>query len=155
MKDPFCNITEESEHFKLLEHFTVIMYDKTSSLESVNECRRALFCQKGKSMENIPPTQAALLQHSRRAIYQAGIWATAEQAQDDLRSPELWGWTKSSGTWKPYWTSLEHASKACRELIQCGCKTKEGCTPLAAKCSCLKNGPGWTCTELCSCHCKK
>ena len=155
MKDPFCNITEESEHFKLLEHFTVIMYDKTSSLESVNECRRALFCQKGKSMENIPPTQAALLQHSRRAIYQAGIWATADQAQDDLPSPELWGWTKSSGTWKPYWTSLQHVSKACRELIRCGCKTKEGCTPVAAKCSCLKNGPGWTCTELCSCHCKK
>ena len=78
MNDPFCNITEESEHFKLLEHFTVIMYDKTNSLESVNECHRALFYQKGKSMENIPPIQAALLHHSRHAIYQARIWATAD-----------------------------------------------------------------------------
>ena len=73
MKDPFCNITEESEHFKFLEHFTVIMYDTTSSLESLKECRRALFCQKGNSIDNIPPTQAALLQHSKRAIYQDGI----------------------------------------------------------------------------------
>ena len=121
----------------------------------LKHCRRALFCQKGKSVGNIPPTQAALLQHPRRAIYQAGIWATADQTQDDLPSAELWGWTKSSGTWKPYWTSLEHASKAGRKLIWCGCKTKEGCTPVAAKCSCLKNGPGWTCTELCSYHCKK
>ena len=73
MKDPFCNITEESEHFKFLEHFTVIMYDTTSSLESLKECSRALFCKKGKSIEKIPPTQAALLQHSKRAIYQDGI----------------------------------------------------------------------------------
>ena len=155
MNKPFSQITEDSEQFKLLEHFTVLMYDKASNLDLVNECRRVLFCQKGKSMENIPPSQAALLEHSRRAIYQAGIWATADQTQEDLPSPETWGWSKYSGTWKPYWTSLQHASKACRELIQCGCNTKAGCIAVAAKCSCLKNGPGWTCTELCSCYCKK
>ena len=155
MKYPFCSISEESGLFKLLEHFTVIIYDKTSNLKSVNKCRRTLFCQRGKSMENIPPSKAALLQHAKRAIYQAGIWATADQSQDDLPSPAFWGWTMSCGTWKPYWTSLQHASKACRELIRCGCKTSEGCVPVAAKCSCLKNGPGWTCTELCSCNCKK
>ena len=60
------------------------MCDKTNNLESVNECHRALFCPKGKSIENIPPNEAALLQHYRRAIYQAMIWATTDQAQDDF-----------------------------------------------------------------------
>ncbi|KAG0715861.1 hypothetical protein GWK47_010975 [Chionoecetes opilio] len=34
---------------------------------------RKLFCQKNRTMENIPPTQQALLQHTKRAVYQAGI----------------------------------------------------------------------------------
>jgi len=84
MNERFSQITEDSEQLKLLEHFTVLIYDKASDLNSVNECRRVLFCQKGKSMENIPPTQSALLQHSRHAIYQA----TADQAQEDLPFPE-------------------------------------------------------------------
>eukprot|EP00745_Piridium_sociabile_P022176 TRINITY_DN34414_c0_g1_i10.p1 TRINITY_DN34414_c0_g1~~TRINITY_DN34414_c0_g1_i10.p1 ORF type:complete len:283 (-),score=55.29 TRINITY_DN34414_c0_g1_i10:371-1219(-) len=155
MKEPFSHISEEGVDFKLLERFTIVLYDKTSNLESVNECRRSLFCQKGKTMETIPPTQAALLQHAKRAAYQAGVWATSDQAQDDLPSPEDWGWTKvkSSQTWTPYWTSLENASKVCRELIKCGCKSETGCS--ASRCSCLKLGPGWKCTELCSCMCTK
>eukprot|EP00745_Piridium_sociabile_P022177 TRINITY_DN34414_c0_g1_i3.p1 TRINITY_DN34414_c0_g1~~TRINITY_DN34414_c0_g1_i3.p1 ORF type:complete len:260 (-),score=47.01 TRINITY_DN34414_c0_g1_i3:371-1150(-) len=73
----------------------------------------------------------------------------------DKPSPEDWGWTKvkSSQTWTPYWTSLENASKVCRELIKCGCKSETGCS--ASRCSCLKLGPGWKCTELCSCMCTK
>ena len=42
-----------AQHFQLLECFTVILYDKTSNLESVNEVWRELFCQKNKTMEHI------------------------------------------------------------------------------------------------------
>ena len=40
--------------------------------QTVNEARQALFAQGNKSIENIPPTQAALAQHIKRAAYQAG-----------------------------------------------------------------------------------
>ena len=42
--NPHVPLNIESEEFKLLECFCVIIYDKTSSLEYVNEARRELFC---------------------------------------------------------------------------------------------------------------
>ena len=65
--NPHVPLNIEYEEFKLLECFCVIIYDKTSSLEYVNEARRELFCQKNRTMETIPPTQNAFLQHCRRA----------------------------------------------------------------------------------------
>lgn len=42
-------------------------------------------------MENIPPTADALLQHARRAAYQASVWATSENTQQRRPTPESWG----------------------------------------------------------------
>jgi len=53
---PFTEVTVDADHFTLLERFKVVMYDKASELEGVNEARKELFCQKGKTMETIPPT---------------------------------------------------------------------------------------------------
>ena len=47
---PHIEITVESQHFQLLERFTVILYDKASNHEFVNEARRELFCQKNRTM---------------------------------------------------------------------------------------------------------
>ena len=52
-------------HFKLLERYTFIIYDKTRHSGSINEARRELFCQKNKTMEHIQPTQDSLLQQSK------------------------------------------------------------------------------------------
>jgi len=83
-----------SHHFKLLERFTVVLYDKTSHLNSVDEARRELFCHRDKMMmEALPPTQRALLQYLNRAVYQASIWTSADQPQQQTPSPEGWGWT--------------------------------------------------------------
>ena len=43
--NPHVPLNIESEEFKLLDCFCVIIYDKTSSLEYVNEARRELFCR--------------------------------------------------------------------------------------------------------------
>ena len=51
---PLSIIDIDSPHFKLLEHFTVIMYDKTSELQCVNKARKDLFCHKGRMMEKAP-----------------------------------------------------------------------------------------------------
>jgi len=69
------------------------VYDKTSELHLVNELRQELFCRKEKTMERLPPTQHSLLQYTKRAAYQAGVWYTSEQREQHTPSPEGWGWT--------------------------------------------------------------
>ena len=70
-------------------------------------------------MENIPPTRAALLQHTKRALFQAGhIWGQTLLANYEVPSPADWGWLNK-------WSTLPEASEACRELVKCACKNNE------------------------------
>ena len=54
---PFAPISATSPHFVVLERFTVVLYNKNSANQFVNEERRELFCKNNKSMDHIPPTQ--------------------------------------------------------------------------------------------------
>ena len=76
-----------------LERFVILMYDRTSNNTNVNETRKQLFAQKGGAYDAIPPTRAALLQHTNRAAYQAGhCWGVeALTPSPDLHSPGDWG----------------------------------------------------------------
>ena len=59
----------------IIERFIAIMYDRGSSESIVNGERLVLFTQKGREIENIPPTQDALAQHVLRVGYEAGhVW---------------------------------------------------------------------------------
>ena len=58
-----------SDQLEVLECF--VMYDRTSTEMKVNEARKQLFSQKSRSVDGIPPTQAALLEHTKKAAYQA------------------------------------------------------------------------------------
>ena len=49
----------------------VLMYDRLSTAVSVDEARLDMFARKQRPNEAIPPTRAALLQHTKRATYQA------------------------------------------------------------------------------------
>lgn len=106
--------------------------------------RQVLFAQGNKTIENIPPTQAALAQHIKRAAYQAGhVHGQALEPMQELPSLAEWGWQQSPEGWSLKWTMLAEASKACSELISCGCK--RACRSL---CKCPKaNLP---CIALCS-----
>ena len=123
-----------------LEQFVVLLYDCTSSQESVNQARKQLFTQKGRGL---PPTQAALIQHTKRAAYQAGhCWGQMMVAAPELPSP---GWKrKDTGGWEVQWTTLPEATKVCRELLRCGCK--KGCRGHR---KCVK--AALQCTALCNC----
>ena len=146
---PHTKVGIDTEHFKALEHFTVILYDKTSSIHHIYEARKEQFCQKGKTMERLPPTQDALLQHTKRVAYQVGIWCTSEHSEQRAPTPEGWGWTlnEENQSWVPVWNTLPLASKACSELVKCSCKSQRGC---GARCGCkIAN---WNCTDLCSCN---
>ena len=67
----------------VLERFVVLLYDRTSGIQNVNECKKHLFTQ-NRSLENLPPTSAALKQHVKQAIYQSNRWnkslSTAESS---------------------------------------------------------------------------
>ena len=69
MADPISDRTLE-----VIERFVVLMYSRTSDLSIVNDARKQLVAQKCRSLENIPPTQAALEQHLKRARYQCNCW---------------------------------------------------------------------------------
>ena len=129
-----------------IERFVVLMNDKTSSCSKVNEARIHLFAQKGRDINNIPPTQGALLQHVKRAVYQAGYcWSQALVPQPELPQPEGWGWTANEeGKWEVIWSNLPDASKVSKELLKCGCN--KGCR---GNCKCHK--AALTCTIMCKC----
>jgi len=50
-----------SRYFQMLERFVVVLYNKTSELENVDEARMELFCHGNTTTEKIPPTKAAIL----------------------------------------------------------------------------------------------
>lgn len=135
-----------SDDLQTIQRFTVLLYSRACGLGTVNEARKHLFALGSRSLENIPPTEASLLQHCKRAVYQGGhIWGQTLQLDPVLPSPLEWGWKMAAAGWQPYWTTLPEASKACHELIRCGCKTT--CRGL---CKCKKNT--LSCTELCVCQ---
>ena len=73
--EKYSSYIEEQEllenEIALIERCTCLMYDKSSVLSNVNECRRKLFTKHGQSVDTIPPTKNALLQHTKRAIFQS------------------------------------------------------------------------------------
>ena len=133
--------------FDTLERFVVLMYDKTSTSASVNETRLHLFARKGRDVNNIPPTRGALIQHVRRAVYQAGhCWSQVCKPIMNLPLPEGWGWTRhGSGKWTVVWSHLPEASKVCAELLHCSCT--KGCE---RRCKCRI--AALSCTALCKCE---
>ena len=128
----------------LLERFVVLMYDRISESTDINEARKQLFTQKSRTLENIPPTQTALVQHIKRTCYQANCWNQALVRDPQMPEPSDWGWTKETTGWQPIWTTLPAASQACTELIHCSCK--KVCT---GRCKCIK--AALKCTALCLC----
>ena len=88
-----------NESTELLERCMVLMYIRTSEAKEVNDARRQLFTQKYRTLENIPPTQAALKQHIKRTCYQANCWNQALVVDRDMPEPSDWGWAKERTKW--------------------------------------------------------
>ena len=71
-----------------LERFVVLLYDRTSNHEHVNDARKQLFTQKGRAIDALPPTREAIRQHIRRTAYHAGYcWGQMMVAAAELTSP--------------------------------------------------------------------
>ena len=87
-----------------IERFVVLMYSKTCTLSRVNEARKELFVQSGRSIDNIPPTQGALIQHIKRAVHQGSYkWEQALKPSPKIPKPEDWGYKSSPSGWIQHW----------------------------------------------------
>ena len=54
---PYYQLHVDDSIFKLLERFTVVLYDKASNVLDVNEAHKEIFIKKNRTLENTPPTQ--------------------------------------------------------------------------------------------------
>ena len=112
---------------KHLQKFVILLYDRTGESTQVDHCRKLLFAN-GRQLDRIAPTEAALKEHVKCAVYQAGYcWGQTLIAIHELPSPEERGWKKSRDNhWIPFWTSRPEAAKVCKEMVKCGCKKHVG-----------------------------
>ena len=56
--------SDTSDHtISVVEWFVMLLYDWTSDIMEVNAARKEFLTRKSRSLENLPPTQAALKQH--------------------------------------------------------------------------------------------
>ena len=113
----------DSVHMQRIVRFVVLMYSKGCGVARVNEVRHRLFTNGSRSLENLPPTQAALFQHVKRALLQASFyWDKVTSVQQEIPDLSEWGWHEDgTSTWQPLWTTLTDASVACAILLHCAC----------------------------------
>ena len=103
--------------------------------------------RKGKvrEPEKLPPTTDALMQHTKRAHFQALVWSNACYTKPDV--PPLTNcWDMVDGTLKPCLTCMtqEPVPDSCMQIVNCKCK--KCCT---GRCSCKKHD--LHCTGACTC----
>ena len=81
------------DYMFVLEAFVVLLYDRSYTETTVNLVMKHIFTTKGRSMGKLPPTRAALLQHTKRVVYQGGyVWGQALVRCPFNPSPETYGW---------------------------------------------------------------
>ena len=100
------------ESMAIIERYVVLLYDRTSNQTNVNKARQELFSKKSRLLESIPPTQASLVQHVRRAVYQGGhVWEQTLLKEPVLPNPALSGWKGDDNERVPLCTTLPQADK--------------------------------------------
>lgn len=86
--------------------------------------------------------QNSPLYHSRRVVYQGGIWSLSDQSQMSLPKPDAFAWQKVN-QWQPVWMSVPELSNACHLMVNYGC---------SGNCSrCKYSQANMQCTPLCKC----
>ena len=138
-------ITLSSQHFLILERFTLVLYHKSSILSSVNEARRELFCKKTKSLRTHSSYSRCFVLTYQEGQFSKVIFGLLVCLPCKIFHHQ-WGWRNENNTWKPQWMPIPEAARACSELIKCGCKSRRG---RGSHCGCVK--AGLCCTNLCDC----
>ena len=153
-KDEFTSVFQElgnkpeeitSDQMDKIEEFIRLLYSVSETSLGADRLKKF---QKSTDddLRKLPPSREALLQHTKRACYQAGyIW---QECLEDLPlpDPKLWGWhfDEVQGL-IPLWLSALSPVDIETFVTTCGCKT--------AKCdSCKCASAGLTCIRMCVCN---
>ena len=101
---------KRGRNFRPIERFTCVLYERSSKCVEVNALRKDLFPRKVQHMTGLPPTQAALLEHVNRSLFQSSIWLQSFQARQNVPSADAFGWRKRDTLWELVWTPLAKAA---------------------------------------------
>ena len=69
--NPFKDF-DEDDKIKKTRRFVVLIYSRTSARNNVNEALIDIYVS--QNSETIPPTKNALLLHTKRVLFQSGVW---------------------------------------------------------------------------------
>ena len=130
--------------FDALEELFIQIYGR-GHISSINQVRKTIFCQRNQNVEMILPSQNALFQHCRRAMFQASVWTTVHDSAMIQPDQCLHGWNREHDHLIPEWITIPEVAAMCKELVKCGCK--KSCSGV---CSWRKHA--LTCTALCKCQ---
>jgi len=150
-RDAFTSLGSQwdlsSEVFNTIQEFTCKLYSRNSKVHEVNELRYDIFrCHRGEiDSAQLPPCENTLLQHTRRANYQAAIWRRSLDNSPAIPDPtEGHGWAKcQDGSLMINWMTTSPAPEMVIDLISCRCT--RACRP--SECTCMLNGI--KCTAAC------
>ena len=149
----FCFLLELSvqpTNSRVLPSYREICHVVIRPNKHVVNCKRVskiIVCYQRKITRCHLPTGDALLQHTKRAIFQASYWRKCLVAKQNLLDPTEYGWKQEeNGQFSIQWITKPEASAICRELIYCGCHPAKGCK---GRRKCKK--ASLKCTALCKC----
>jgi hypothetical protein len=119
-----------------LEEFVCHLYGHPGN--DVNHLRYKLFCSLSTSEQSLPPCKNALIQHSRRANYQAAIHRKALTSCILAPPPDGHGWAINDGVLSIVWMTQPSAPDTL--LVSVSCRKQDlVCTDLC-KCTNCENG---------------
>ncbi len=109
--------------FKILEKFTIPVYDAKSKLEKVNKLRKVKFRSGERPKAMCSPSQDSLMEDYRRTAYRASqIWGRGRSLSpgEPIPSPGGWGWNSTNNRWEPASRNLVSSNR----LEKCGCESQ-------------------------------
>ena len=86
-------------------------------------------CMKDNDLRRLPPSRVPLVDHVKRACYQACFIWQETRYDIDLPDPENWGWGMIDNTYKPRWQQQDCPVKVSKLIDTCSCQ-KRSCKKL-------------------------
>ena len=142
--------SDKDEAFTCSRKLVARLYDQRKHFQTshhdMNKLRVKVATGRDVSLVRLPPSEAALKQHSLRASLQTQIWTASHVAIPHIPSPLEYGWRKGKDSLQPVYFEGPMSSDFLQDLVY-SCKCKSTC-----KKSCVCFEQNFTCTDLCSCQ---
>ncbi len=129
--------------------FVAILYRQRQPHTSMNQLRHAIFLSKRDTpkIKTLPPTDAALDEHIKRAHLQTMIWKASDQIEPPTVDIVQYGWVMANGVPVPCSGVSDVAPQQLMKVVACGCCAQNACS--RSTCSC--QGAAVSCTSFCKC----